>query len=509
MKETTLPAFKANCQFQLMRFNIGTLRAFGREIGVPRATEKHKNELIEDISAILSGEREPAPKSNRGAPVKADYVDPDLVREMDELCRLYFPERYDETAEPFDLAAECVKLQNKDKEFVFASPLLEEGETELPEEKTYKGQYEIVQGVPCVLPLSGNRAQNEKIIIPNDVIERYELVEGDVVHCTVRKAKTAYVVTGITVINDCAAGTLTRVRFEDAEVEFPMEPICFDNTGLKDSQVSVRTLQWLIRVRRGQRGCIISAPKAGKTSLILDMARATLLNNRDVWLFVLLLDQTPETVAQFKKELPNCHLMCTTYEDDCDAQVFAAEFLLKRAKRFAECGKNVLFFVDSFSALARAYNETDASMGGKMLAGGLESKTVYYLKNFLGSARNLKEKGSLTMIGALTSDTGNPMDEKLLAEMTSVSNLEIYLNENLAVKHIFPNYDLMKCRSFDERFPDEKDDSLSLGDFLKREYLPYYSLESLWLMLADCKTYEEAYNKAWKAMKKAKAENNN
>lgn len=508
MKETTLPAFKANCQFQLMRYNIGALRAYAREIGVPRATEKKKGELIEDITAILSGEREPIAKTNLGAPVKNGYVDPALISEMESLRRAYFPERYSENGEAFDFVAECVKLQNKDKEFVFASPLLEEGETELPEEKTYIGQYETVQGVPCVLPLSGNRAQKEKIIIPNDVIERYELVEGDVVHCTVRKAKTAYVVTGVSVINDCAAGTITRVRFEDAEVEFPMQPICFDNTGLKDGRVSVRTLQWLIRVRRGQRGCIISAPKAGKTSLILDMARATLLNNRDVWLFVLLLDQTPETVAQFKKELPNCHFMCTTYEDDCDAQVFAAEFLLKRAKRFAECGKNVLLFVDSFSALARAYNETDASMGGKMLAGGLESKTVYYLKNFLGSARNLKEKGSLTMIGSLTADTGNPMDEKLLAEITSVSNLEIYLSQDLAIKHIFPNYDLMKCRSFDERFPDEKDDSLSLGDFLKREYLPYYSLESLWLMLAECKTYEEAYHKAWKAVKKAKAENN-
>ena len=508
MKETTLPAFKANCQFQLMRYNIGALRAYASEIGVPRATEKKKGELIEDITAILSGEREPIAKTNLGAPVKNGYVDPTLISEMESLRRAYFPERYSENGEAFDFVAECVKLQNKDKEFVFASPLLEEGETELPEEKTYIGQYETVQGVPCVLPLSGNRAQKEKIIIPNDVIERYELVEGDVVHCTVRKAKTAYVVTGVSVINDCAAGTITRVRFEDAEVEFPMQPICFDNTGLKDGRVSVRTLQWLIRVRRGQRGCIISAPKAGKTSLILDMARATLLNNRDVWLFVLLLDQTPETVAQFKKELPNCHFMCTTYEDDCDAQVFAAEFLLKRAKRFAECGKNVLLFVDSFSALARAYNETDASMGGKMLAGGLESKTVYYLKNFLGSARNLKEKGSLTMIGSLTADTGNPMDEKLLAEITSVSNLEIYLSQDLAIKHIFPNYDLMKCRSFDERFPDEKDDSLSLGDFLKREYLPYYSLESLWLMLAECKTYEEAYHKAWKAVKKAKAENN-
>ncbi len=503
MDERTLPAFKYNCRFQLMGYNIGALRAYGREIGVAQATEKKKNELIEDIIEILSGERLPIGKTNRGAPVKNSYVDPALVREMEALRKSYFPHQ-DENVNPFDFAAEYVKLQDTNKEFVFHSPLLDEGNAELIEEKTYEGQFEIIEGVPCIIPLSGNRNQKEKIIIPQEVIERYDLIEGDVVVCTASKAKTAYVVTGITVINDCASGTVTRTRFEDAEVEYPMQPLCFDSTALKESAVSVRTLQWLIRIRRGQRGCIVSAPKGGKTSLILDMAKASLVNNRDVWLFVLLLDQTPETVAQFKKDLPNCHFIYTTYEDDCDAQVFAADFLLKRAKRFVECGKNVLFFVDSFNALARAYNETDASMGGKTLAGGLESKTVYYLKNYLGAARNLKGNGSLTMIGALNSDTGNPVDEMLLAEMTSVSNLEIYLSEALAVKHIFPNIDLMKSRSFDARFPDEKADSLSLADFLKREYLPYYSLDSLWLMLAECKTYEEAYNKAWKAVKEAK-----
>lgn len=506
MDQKTLSAFKYNCRYQLTGYTIGALRAYARGIGLPNATEKKKGELIEDIIAILSGERLPINKSKLGAPVKNDYVDPALVREMESLRKLYFPHQFQENADPFDFATEYVKMQNSQGEFRFESSLSEEERANITEEKTYEGQIEYIENIPCVIPLSGNRSQKEKLLIPREIIDRYELLDGDVITCTAKKSNAAYVVTGITVINDCAADMVTRIRFEDAEVEYPMQPLCFDSTALKEGAASVRTLQWLIRIRRGQRGCVISAPKAGKTSLLLDMAKASLVNNRDVWLFVLLLDQTPETVAQFKKDLPHCHFMYTTYEDDCDAQVFAADFLLKRAKRFVECGKNVLFIVDSFNALAHAYNETDASMGGKTLAGGLESKTVYYLKNFLGTARNLKSKGSLTMLGALNTDTGNPADETLLNEMTSVSNLEIYLSEDLAIKHIFPNIDLMKSRSFDARFPDEKADSLSLADFLKREYLPYYSLESLWLMIADCKTYEEAYNKAWKAVKKAKQE---
>lgn len=504
MRNKDLSAFKANCRYQLMGYNLGALRSYAREIGVLRATEKKKNELIEDIIDILSGERIPNEKTTRGAPVKNAYVDPALVREMDSLRKSYFPNQVDNTETPFDFAREYANMQKSGNEFRFESPQIEEGKAEIIEERLYEGQYETINDVPCVIPLGGNRSQKEKIIIPDEVIERYGLVEGDTVACKASKAKAAYVVTEVTSINGSYAGIVERTSFEDAEVGYPTKPICFDNAGLKDSPMSVRTLQWLLRIRQGQRGCIVSAPKGGKTSLLLDMARASMINNRDVWLFVLLLDQTPETVARFKTELPHGNFMYTTYEDDCDAQVFAAEFLLKRAKRYAECGKNVLFFVDSFNALARAYNETEASMGGKTLACGLESKTVYYLKNFLGSARALKSGGSLTMIGTLNSDTGNPASDLLLTEMIAVSNLEIHLNADLAIKHIFPNIDLMKCRSFDARFPDEKDDSLSLADFLKREYLPLYSLEELWLLISDCKTYEEAYKKAWKEVKAKK-----
>lgn len=509
MNVTTVSAFKANCRYQLAGYNLEALRAYGREIGVVRATEKKKAELIEDIISVLAGEKIPNEKTNRGAPVKNNYVDPALVREMDELRRLYFPKQVEGTETPFDFAKEYAKLRENQFEFQFNSPLKEEGVTELPEEKNYEGQFERIGGIPCVVPLSGNRSQREKILLPDEVIERYSLGEGDMVLCSATKSKTAYVVTQISRINAYPAGMITRVRFEDAEIDYPKQPLFFDSMHVKDSALSVRTLQWLMRIRRGQRGCIIAPPKAGKTTLLFDMAKSSLLHNRDVCLFVLLLDQTPETVVQYKNEVPHGQFMYTTYEDDCDTQVFAAEFLLKRAKRFAESGQHVLFLVDSFNALARAYNETDASAGGKTLPGGIESKTVYYLKNYLGSARSLKGKGTLTMIGTLVSDSGNPADETLLAEMTSVSNLEIYLDGDLALKHIFPNLDLRRSRSFDARYPDEGVDSLHLDDYLKREYLPRYSLEEMWLMIQPCKTYEEVYTKAQKAVKAATKPNKN
>jgi transcription termination factor Rho len=165
----------------------------------------------------------------------------------------------------------------------------------------------------------------------------------------------------------------------------------------------------------------------------------------------------------------------------------------------------VLFLVDSFNALARAYNELDISAGGKTLVGGMESKTLYYLKKFLGSARNLKESGSLTMLGALTKDTGNPVDDLLVTELCSVSNLEIHLSEELALCHIYPNIDLAKTRSVDARYPNEQEeDNYMLCNYLRHEYLPLYPLETLSSIVQKAKTYEEVYNKAMKAVREAK-----
>ena len=496
MYPMTLPAYKDQCRLILKDYKITELQIYARYIGVQAGTEARKNELIEAIVAIRSGERLPAEQSNRGAPPKKNKLNADLVKEMDDLQEKYRKNVHGEST-PFDFQKEYRNMLNQTTEFVFNDPQNEKADKT---EEEFEGQYETISGVPCLLPLSGNWKQEQKIVIPNKIIVKYALVEGDVLICSARKQEEIYAVTSVSFINGIDVGIIERVNFETAEISYPIIPITFDGKWDR-ADITTKALHWLVTVRRGQRGLVIGEPKSGKSSLLYNMAMSAMNNNTDVWLFILLLDQSPETVVQFRKDFPHVNFMYTTYEDDCDTQIFAAEFLLKRAKRFAESGKDVLFIVDSFNALARAYNESERSLGGKTLAGGLESKTLYYLKNFLGSARRLEKKGTLTMIGSLASGTGNPMDEILLTEMKTVANLEFTLSYELAKKRIFPNFDLANTRSVDARFPDAKDDSLFLPDFLRREYLPHYTMEDLALLLSESKSYEEAYRKAWKAVK--------
>ncbi len=494
----TLPAYKDQCRLILKNYTIRALRVYARYIGVRAGTEQKKDPLIEEIVAIRSGERLPAEPSKRGAPAKEENKkpDPNLVKEMDELQERYWKTVHGEST-PFDFQKEYRNMLDENTEFVFNDPQNEKG-NETDEE--FEGQYETISEIPCLLPLSGNWKQQQKIVIPNEIIEKYALVEGDVLICFARKQEGIYAVTGVSFINGIDVSIFERAHFEQAKTSDPVIPISFDGKWDR-ADITTKALHWLLTVRRGQRGLVIGEPKSGKSSLLYNMSMSAMNNNTDVWLFILLLDQSPETVVQFRKDFPHVNFMYTTYEDDCDAQIFAAEFLLKRAKRFAECGKDVLFIVDSFNALARAYNESERSLGGKTHACGLEYKTVYYLKNFLGSARRLEKKGSLTMIGSFATGTGNPMDDILLPEMKTISKLEIALSGDLAKKRIFPNFDLANTRSVDTRFPDAEDDSLFLPDFLRREYLPHYSMEDLALLLSGSKSYEEAYRKAWKAVK--------
>ena len=134
--------------------------------------------------------------------------------------------------------------------------------------------------------------------------------------------------------------------------------------------------------------------------------------------------------------LPTEQFLYTTYEDAPERQVFVADFLLQRAKSLADSGHDVLVLVDSFNALAHAYNDTDASVGGRTFACGIESKTIHYLKKYFGCARCLEKGGSITMIGALSEGTGNAADDLISAELSAVENLHIQLSDELAVKHI-------------------------------------------------------------------------
>ena len=513
MYEQEILAYRYACSTFLSGCSLQNLRAYARKIGVDHPTEKKKKPLIDEIVQVLSGERVPLPQSNRGAPVKNDNVDPRILEEIERLQEKYnVPKKFvlegegtqQEQKNTYNFIEQLKAFESQREDFIFhdsgelpSAPQIAEGE--------FEGQVLKEGDIAYLLPKSGRTSRKESILIPDDLVYRYALREGDVVCCNARKINQSYLATKIITLTSSDPTVLKNFDFNDAEIQYPYERIRFYEEKFTDQSQSMKFVQWLVPIRKGQRGCVVSAPKAGKSTFLYDMAKAARLCNRDVWVFVLLLDQSPESVAQFRKGLEGIDFVYTTYEDESEQQVFAANFLLERAKRYAESGKDVLFLVDSFNALARAYNELDISAGGKTLVGGMESKTLYYLKKFLGSARNLKESGSLTMLGALTKDTGNPVDDLLVTELCSVSNLEIHLSEELALCHIYPNIDLAKTRSVDARYPNEQEeDNYMLCNYLRHEYLPLYPLETLSSIVQKAKTYEEVYNKAMKAVREAK-----
>jgi len=223
---------------------------------------------------------------------------------------------------------------------------------------------------------------------------------------------------------------------------------------------------------------VLAPPKTGKTTLLADMHQSATLNNSNLCIYSLLIDQAPETVAHFRKMYDKESVLFTTYEDSPERQVFVADFILRRAKRMAECGRHVMLFVDSLNALARAYNDTDASAGGKVLAGGMESKTVQYLKRYFGAARCFENGGSLTIVGALCTDTGNPSDDILKSELMPIANLELSLSEDFAKQRLFPAFDLLKSRGkLENALEGTKEDRL--GRFIRNQYLPTFGWEGV------------------------------
>ena len=263
--------------------------------------------------------------------------------------------------------------------------------------EVYRGQLEKLNGVPMLLGL--DCSENEaKIIISIDLIRQHDLREGDIISCFAEKSHTAFVATEILTVNDVLVNDLKRSNFDQCEACYPTKRIALYDKEKANSLTS-KYLHWLLPIGCGQRGCILSSPKAGKTNLLYEIAYNARKLNENLTVLVLLIDQSPENVTKFRKIVDSGNLVYTTYDDMPERQVFAAGFLLKRAKRLAESGNNVLFIVDSLSALAHAFNETRESSGGKTFSGGLESKTLQYIKKYFGAARCLEKSGSITMIG--------------------------------------------------------------------------------------------------------------
>ena len=496
MNERALEELKQAYTEYLSTLSIGSLRSVGRHVGVNQSTLKKKGALVKDIVEILIGNVPPAAKTNRGAPVKDAYIDPKIFSKLDEIKFLYLSGiTEDDTEANIPEAAE--KQEVADNVIDFRSPEYEPQQGYF-EQEVYTGQLETINGVSSLFPLNGRDASVEKIIVTVSEIKKHDLRDGDIVVCHAEKRHAALVATEILSVNSLPVGEDKRSRFELSEVCYPDQRISFYSE--KSNSSALKYIDWLIPLGKGQRGVVTSSPKAGKTMLLKEVAKAVSEEHPDIRLLVLLTEQSPEAVGEFKKIVPKADFIYTTYDDEAETHVFAADFLLKRAKRFAEMGMEVLMLVDSLTALAHAYNETEESSGGKTLSCGLESKTLHYIKKFFGSARCLAQGGSLAILGTLSVDTGNPMDDILAGELLGATNSEIRLSDMLVAKNVFPAIDVAHSQTKRSDLlltPEE----LKCETFIRNRYLSTFEAEDLAQLIEKSTSSAQLYKIASSAVK--------
>lgn len=251
---------------------------------------------------------------------------------------------------------------------------------------------------------------------------------------------------------------MRRGNFEDMTPVFPDERLRLERPG---GSMAMRIVDLVSPIGKGQRGMIVSPPKAGKTTLLKDAAKSILRNNTEMYLIILLIDERPEEVTDIKEAIQgsNVEVIYSTFDEQPEHHKRVSEMVIERAKRLVESKKDVTIFIDSITRLARAYNLT-VPPSGRTLSGGLDPAALYMPKRFFGAARNMREGGSLTILATALVDTGSKMDDVVYEEFKGTGNMELVLDRKLQERRVFPAIDIAKSGTRREDLlltPDEQE----------------------------------------------------
>ena len=284
------------------------------------------------------------------------------------------------------------------------------------------------------------------IYINPAMIRRYNLKTGDILCGNVKvKAQTEKFAALLYLksINGCRPDDAAKRRnFEDLTPIFPNERIHLERPG---GSMAMRIVDLISPIGKGQRGMIVSPPKAGKTTLLKDVAKSVTRNHPEMKLLILLIDERPEEVTDIKEAIegPNVEVIHSTFDELPEHHKRVSEMVIERAKRLVEHKKDVIILLDSITRLARAYNLT-VPPSGRTLSGGLDPTALYMPKRFFGAARNMREGGSLTILATALVETGSKMDDVIYEEFKGTGNMELVLNRKLQEKRVFPAIDIPK-----------------------------------------------------------------
>ncbi|MEF9938517.1 MAG: transcription termination factor Rho, partial [Clostridium sp.] len=289
--------------------------------------------------------------------------------------------------------------------------------------------------------------ENDVYVAPSQ-IRRFNLKTGDVIRGS-RRVKTATEKFGallyISTINGYPGSVVEkRPNFENLTPIFPNKRLHLEVPGQRNSP-AMRIVDLLSPIGKGQRGMIVSPPKAGKTTLLKQVAQAVTMNHPDMHLIILLIDERPEEVTDIKEAIigPEVEVIYSTFDELPERHKRVSEMVIERAKRLVEHGRDVMILLDSITRLARAYNMV-VPPSGRTLSGGLDPAALHMPKRIFGAARNMREGGSLTILATALIDTGSRMDDVIYEEFKGTGNMELVLDRKLSEKRVFPAIDILK-----------------------------------------------------------------
>jgi transcription termination factor Rho len=335
----------------------------------------------------------------------------------------------------------------------------------------------------------------DDIYVSPSQIRRFGLRNGATVAGQIRPPKENeryFALLRVEAINGQDPNLLTeKVYFDDLTPLHPEERLKLAEPG---DDLSTRVVNLIAPIGMGQRGLIVSPPRAGKTVLLQNLAKAVLKNHPNAYVIMLLIDERPEEVTDMERQVkgPNCEVISSTFDEPTSRHIQVADMVIEKAKRMVEYGQDVVIFLDSITRLARAWN-TETPHSGKILTGGVDANALQHPKRFFGAARKVEEGGSLTIIATALVDTGSKMDDVIFEEFKGTGNTELHLDRRMVEKRIWPAIDVNKSGTRrEELLMDEEE--LKLVWVLRRvlnDMNPVEAMELLTSRMRKTKTNEE------------------
>jgi len=295
-------------------------------------------------------------------------------------------------------------------------------------------------------PSSSYLAGPDDIYVSPSQIRRFSLRTGDMLEGKIRPPKDSeryFALLKVEKLNyETPDKAKHKVLFENLTPEFPRKQLILERGNGSTEDITSRIIDLMSPIGKGQRGLVVSPPKAGKTLMLQNIAASIRSNSPDCKMFILLIDERPEEVTEMKRSV-DAEVISSTFDEPATRHVQVAEMVIERAKRLVEHKHDVVILLDSITRLARAYN-TVAPSSGKVLTGGVDANALQRPKRFFGAARNVVEGGSLTIIATALVDTGSRMDEVIYEEFKGTGNMEVHLSRRISEKRVYPAIDINK-----------------------------------------------------------------